>query len=151
MFARARQIGFAFLLASFATAIAGSIFSTQFVVAALEAVGVQIPVGTRLLMTLTDLRILMTMLPAVIACFVPAFLIAGFLSRRLGGPRMAWFAVAGGSALVVELLIIEAQLGLMPIAGARTSAGIALQGVAGVFGGLVYTWLSKPAIAEAKS
>ena len=141
MFARARQLGTAFLFASLVTAVAASVFSTQFVIAALAAVGVDIPFGTRLVMTITDLRILTIFLPATIACFLPAFLLAEFLSRRTGA-RIAWFAVAGGAALVTELMIIEAALGLMPIGGARSTAGMAMQGVAGVLGGVAFARLT---------
>ena len=64
MLVRARQIGLAFLAATLLTAIAASVFSTQFVIAGLTAVNVDIPFGVRLSMTFTDLAILRMLLPA---------------------------------------------------------------------------------------
>jgi hypothetical protein len=142
MLVRARQIGLAFLAATLVTAVAASVCSTQFVIAALVAVNVEIPFGVRLSMTFTDLHILRMLLPAAIACLLPAFIVAEQLSRFVGGRRDVWFAVAGGTAFLAELLIIEAVLGLMPIGGARSGAGMAMQGVAGVLGGIVYARLS---------
>ena len=149
MLPRAAQIAIALLLAALLTAVAASVFSTQFVIAALTAIDVEVPFGVRLSMTFTDLAILMILLPAAIACFVPAFVIAEALARWLGGRRELWFALAGGTALVTELLLIESVLGLMPVGGARTTAGMALQGVAGVLGGVAFSRLAAmPAAGE---
>ena len=142
MLERVAKIGLAFIAASLATGVAASVFSTQFVIAGLGAIDVHVPFGTRLSMTVTDLRMLLILVPSAMACFLPAFVVAAVLSKHVGGSRDAWFVLAGGVALVVELMIIEASLSLMPIAGARTAAGLALQGVAGALGGYVFARLT---------
>jgi len=128
----------AFALAVAAAGVAGSILSTQFVIAALAGIDVAVPFATRLSMTLRDFGILPTLLPAVAACFLPGFLIAGLCARWFGGNRIAWFVIGGASALVAELLIMQAVLGLMPIAGARSTAGLLSFGLAGGLGGWAF-------------
>ena len=133
-----RHAVFAFALAATATSVAASVSSTQFVIAALGGIDVGVPLPTRIAMTVTDLGILKTLLPAVIACFLPAFWLAAIAASAVGANRTAWFVLAGGIALLAELLIIQAVLGLMPVAGARTSPGLFMQGVAGAIGGYVF-------------
>lgn len=139
----------AFAAATAATAVLASVFSTQFVIAGLSGIGVEIPLTTRLVMTITDLAILLVLVPAAAACFLPAFALAGYASHRLGGDRQMWFTLAGAAGLCVELIIIEAVLGLMPVGGARTVPGLAMQTVAGAVGGFVFARLTAaPAAGE---
>ena len=51
--------------------------------------------------------------------------------------------LAGASALVMIHLALELAFGLTPIAVARTAGGLALQGLAGGMGGLVYLYLAR--------
>lgn len=139
----AKIIG-AFIAAVVTASIFASIFSTQFVIAALQDIGVSIPFGTRMSMTLDDLNILQTLLAVVGVCFLVGFLVAGLAQGKLGGNRKIWYLVAGGTALICTLLLMNAVLQLMPVAGARTIAGLLMQGVAGAIGGWVFAWLSKP-------
>ncbi len=134
----------AFAAAVLLTSVLGSVFSTQFVIAGLEGIDVDVPTAARVEMTVADLGILETYLPAVAACFLPGFLIAGLCANRLGGSRYLWYAAAGFSAFVIELKIIEAALALMPIGGARSLAGLGMQGVAGAVGGLAFAFLTRP-------
>ena len=118
--------------------VLASVFSTQFVIAGLQSIDVAVPLPTRLSMTFDDFGILGTLVPAVAACFLPAFLIAGLLWPRVPGGRSLWFVLAGGAALVAELLILQASFDLMPIAGARSTFGLFMQGVAGATGGWAF-------------
>ena len=121
----------AFVLAVLVTAVLGSVFSTQFVLAALQDIGVDTPFPTRLWMTAQDFGILTAMAALVAACFLVGFLVAGFASSKIGGSRKLWFVTAGLSAFIIELLIIRSTLGLMPLSGARTTAGLLAQGISG--------------------
>lgn len=132
----------AFFAAVICTSLLGSIASSQFVLAGLTGLGVEIPLADRLRMTVQDFGILPALSAAVAAAFLPAFVIAAFIGRRFGG-RRACFAAAGAAALVAELLIMEAVLGLMPIAGARSAAGLGALGVAGALGGLTFALLTE--------
>lgn len=134
----------AFIAAVVTASILASIFSTQFVIAGLVDIGVSVPLDTRMSMTVKDLNILQTLLAVVAACFLIGFIVAGLTQRGLGGNRQLWYVIAGGSALVATLLVMNAVLQLMPIAGARTIMGLIMQGVAGAIGGWVFAWLTKP-------
>lgn len=118
--------------------VVASVFSTQFVIAGLQGIDVEVPFLTRLSMTVDDFGILSAMIPALAACFLPGFLVAGLLWPRVPGGRTFWFVLAGGTALVTELLIMQANFDLMPIAGARSTFGLLMQGVAGAFGGWLF-------------
>ena len=131
-----------FVVAILVAGVVGSLFSTQFVLAGLTGLGVDVSIGTRLSMSVTDLRILETLAPAVAAALLPAFVVAAICVRLVGGSRTIWFSVAGASAIVVELLIIASVLGLMPIAGARSTAGLLSQGLAGALAGFAYARLT---------
>lgn len=139
-----------FVAAVVTTGVLGSIASTQFVIAALADINVDVPFLTRLSMTLNDMGILAFFLPAVGACFFVGFLVAGLCSWKIGGSRTAWFVVAGASALLTELFIIENALGLMPISGARTMAGMMSQGVAAAVGGWVFAAVTRSRGSEAQ-
>jgi hypothetical protein len=52
--------------------------------------------------------------------------------------------LAGACALVSTLLLMSWFLQLMPIAGARTTLGLAFQGLAGACGGYVFARVSSP-------
>lgn len=132
----------AFLAAVICTSLLGSIVSSQFVMAGLSDLGVDIPLADRLRMIVQDFGILPALSAAVAAAFLPALAVAGLAGRKLGG-RRAWFAAAGAAALIAELMIMEAVLGLMPVAGARSAAGLGALGFAGALGGLTFALLTE--------
>ena len=138
------RIVVAFVASVLAAGIAASIFSTQFVIAGLQNIGVEIPLATRLSMTFGDLAILQTMAAVILACFLVGFLVAALCRYKLGGSRLLWYVAAGSISLVAALLLLSNVMELMPVAGARTSFGMITQGLAGAIGGFVFTFLSKP-------
>ncbi len=132
----------AFVAATLLTSVLASIFSTQFVIAGLQSIGVDIPFATRISMTVGDLAMLRILLITVAACFLIGFPVAGFCVSKLPGSRTAWFALGGGVALIAALLLLSAAAGGMPVAGARTTAGLLFQGAAGAAGGWCFAWIS---------
>jgi hypothetical protein len=139
---RTFKLAIALLVSAAVTALLASVFSTQFVVAGLQAINVEIPVSTRLSMTAADFGILTVLLPAVLACFLIAFVVAGFCASRLGGSRAGWFTAAGATSLIAELMIMQGVFGVMPVSGARSMAGLLTQGIAGAVGGYLFAWLT---------
>ena len=133
---------FGFVVAVMAATVLASIFSTQFVVAGLQAIGVEIPFGTRVSMTVTDLALLRIYLIMGGTAMLVAFVVAGACARWLRGSRQVWFAAAGFAALTCVLMLVESLLGAMLIAGARSPPGLLSQGVAGAFGGWVFARLT---------
>ena len=128
----------AFVVAVVSATALASIVSTQFVIAGLQGVGVEIPFGTRAAMTLTDLALLRTYVIVAGAAMLVAFPVAGACARWLPGSGPVWYSVAGFAALTCGLMLIESMLGAMPIAGARSLPGLLLQGLGGAFGGWAF-------------
>jgi hypothetical protein len=131
-----------FVMAVIATSLLGSIFSTQFVLAGLQGLGVEIPISDRFSMTLADFGILPAMGILYSICLLAGFLVAGLCAMKIGGSRTTWFVAAGASAVICELLILSALMDLMILAGARTTMGLVAQGVAGGVGGWVFAVLT---------
>ena len=137
-----------FVVAVVAATTLASIISTQFVIAGLQGIGVDIPFGTRVSMTVTDLALLRIYLIMGGAAMLVAFVVAGACTRWLPGSRQVWFSVAGFAALTCVLMLIESMLGAMLIAGARSLPGLLLQGVAGAFGGWTFERLTSARKSE---
>ena len=135
---RAAKFPIAFAMAVLATSVIASVFLTQFVIAELQSIDVDIPLPTRLTMTVTDLQILQIFAPFCAACFAVAFPVAASCARKLPGERRTWFVAAGLLSIVCGLMLLEAVFGFMLLAGARTSFGLASQGVAGAVGGWLF-------------
>ena len=135
------------IAAALTTSVVGSIFSTQSVIASLRSINVDVPLGTRLSMTINDLGILPMLGGLTAICFIIGFTVAALCSRFIGGNRTAWHIVAGATALIATLLIMKAVLLITPIAGARTLLGLLSFGLAGAIGGWVYAKINPKAEA----
>jgi hypothetical protein len=130
----------AFLLAGLVTVVWGSIAQTQFNLAALQALGAEVPVLTRLDTTLQDLVGFGPLYAVmVLSGFLLAFAFAALLSRALPKTRVLWFALAGFSALIVAVRLVDA---LTPppvlIAATRDTPGLLTMAFGGLIGGLLY-------------
>ena len=134
---------FAWLLSACVTTLLCSLISSYFVLAGLAAVGVDISLDDRLAMTLHDLGIFTTLLLVVSASFLIGFMVATLASRWLGGKRLIWLLAAGFSAVICALLLLEVAFQLMPIAGARSTAGLISMGLAGLLGAYVFAHFTR--------
>ncbi len=133
-----RQL-FAFALAVAATAVLGALASTHFVLAGLVDLNVELPLGERLSTYGHDIVGMGPVLALVAAGgFVIAFPVAALAQRWLPRWRAVGYPLAGAAAMLAALLLMEAVLGMMPVAGARSGAGLVMQGVAGAVGGYVF-------------
>ena len=83
-------------------------------------------------------------------CFLIAFPVAALIVRFLPNLRTVGYVAAGGVAILAALYSMEAALATVPIAGARTPAGLVAQGVAGAVGGFVFALLSRRRSQRAK-
>ena len=139
----------AFVAAVLATGVLASIFSTQFVIAALAEVGIEIPFGTRLNMTVTDLPVIQLFGILAIIAFLVAFLVAALCTRFLPGSRQFWFTFGGAVSIVAGLVLLQNLAGNMPMGGARSTLGLLFQGLAGAAGGWLFQRLTQPQEAAA--
>ncbi len=138
-----RPIG-SFFAAVIVAIILGSIASTHFVLAALSDLGIEIPFDDRLSMTLQDIVGIAPLYGAVIgAGLLVAFVAAVFVSKLAPSLRWLVYLVAGGTAVGVTLATLQTVFGgIMPISGARSTAGFLSQIAVGAIAGYVFARLT---------
>ena len=130
------------------TAITGSMIQTQFNLAMIQQLGAPVPVGIRLETTLQDLAgFAPTYALLVAAGFLVALPVSGLLTRLWPLGRVALHALAGGVAIAVALLVMNALLPATVIGAARFPAGIAALSLAGVLGGFLFALWTRPQTA----
>lgn len=132
----------AFLLALVTAYVVGAAAATQAVMSALGRMGVDVSLAVRLDATLHDqVSMFATYAPLLAAALTVGLLVAVLISRFLPGWRRVGYVLAGFVAVIAMHLIMRQVLDLTPVAAARTSAGLLLQGFAGALGGYVF-WLA---------
>ncbi|MFC3853697.1 hypothetical protein ACFOSD_12700 [Salinispirillum marinum] len=134
-----------FVLAVGCTTALGSAVQTQFNLAALAAMDVDIDWAVRWSSTQHDLLYFSPIFAIlVVPGFFFAFLLAGVLARLLSPLRGLIFALAGGSALWVAFWVINTVLPMPTlIAATRTSLGLYSMVLTGVVGGWVFARLTR--------
>jgi hypothetical protein len=142
-----RIIG-AYLLAVLATYVAAAVLATQSVLARLADMGVAVSFADRLATTARDLVGMAPMYGPIIAvALILAFPVAALVLRWRPDWRWFGYPLAGGVALLVVHLALEALLNIVPVAAARSALGLAGQVLCGVLGGWVFLRLG-PASAR---
>lgn len=127
-----------FVLAVLTAEILAALASTQFVLAELGALGIDVPFGDRFAMTVYDIVGMLPLYGTIIAvAFLVALPAAALLARRASRLRVPLFFTAGFVAVITALHVMEVAFGIMPIAGARSLAGLVTQGLAGGLAALV--------------
>lgn len=137
-----KTLGF-FVLAVIAAAALSCFAATQFVLAELGSLGIEVPFSVRITTTIHDILGMGRVM--VVVCFpalLIAFLVAAICTRILPGSRQIWFAFTGLVSILVAISIAESLMGMMPIAGARSMFGLIAQGLAGAVGGWFYAYLT---------
>ncbi|MEM9056050.1 MAG: hypothetical protein AAGD86_01160 [Pseudomonadota bacterium] len=127
-----------FVLAVLVAGALASVASTQFVLHELGKLGVAVSPGDRLAMTVHDVVGMLPLYGGVIAvAFLVALPVAQWLSRRAPQAAGALHFAAGFAALVVALKAMQLSFDITPVAGARSAAGLLVQGLAGGLAALV--------------
>ena len=141
LFFLAKRLG-AWLLSVAVTYLLATLTATQSVVSALTRMGLDIPVGKRLTMTLQDIVGMAGMfLPMVAFALLIAFMTAALLCRWLSRWRLPLYLLAGAVAVVCIHLGLNLAFGITPVAIARSTGGLLLQALAGAAGGFAYLLL----------
>ena len=131
-----------FLVAAIFTYVLASLFHSQFVMAELTKVGVEISFNDRISMSLDDLIGLYPIYATVVmASLLIAFIVANLLIKRLTLPPMRLYFLAGGMGITVALLAMQPILEITLLAGARSTLGFICQSLAGAMGGMVFAYL----------
>lgn len=131
-----------FLIAVIFTFILASLLHSQFVMAELTMVGVNISLNDRLSMSIDDLIGLYPTYGLVIALsLLLAFSIARLISKYVKSPRSVLYFAAGGVGIATALFAMHPILDASLVAGARSGFGIICQSIAGAAGGWVFSYL----------
>lgn len=129
-----------FLAAVLCTHVIASVLATQHVLGRLADMGLGVTPSVRFSSTVHDIIGLgSSYLPLIAIGFLIAFFVAALISRRLPGARVALYVAAGAVAVVAVNLSLSAAFDIIPIASARTTTGLLGQGLAGAFGGLLFS------------
>lgn len=139
---RATGVIVAWLLAVLIATLLGSIAQTQFNLAALAGLGVDIDASTRLRVTGQDLAGFTPLYGAVVAAaYLIALPLAALLTR--GRPRLRpWlYAMAGGLGIIAALLLMTAVMQIAPVAAARTGSGLLTLAACGAIAGWAFATL----------
>lgn len=133
------RTGLAYLAAVLATAALGSVIQTQFNMVALQALGAPVATSERLWATGLDLLRFAPLYAALVAvALLLGFAVAGLLARRWPQRRRGLFMLAGGSAVLTTLVLMNMLLPMTVIAATRFPMAVALLALAGVIGGWLY-------------
>ena len=128
-----------YLLAVVVAYLLATVAATQFVVASLRSMGIDVGLGNRMGMTVQDIAGMAPMfLPMVAFGMLCAFLTAALLCHWWSRWRMTLYLLAGAVALVTIHLTLNLAFGVTPVAVARTSGGMASQALAGAAGAFCY-------------
>jgi hypothetical protein len=132
-----------YLLAVIVGYLLASIVATQSVVSSLAGMGVEVGLSDRLIMTLKDIAGMAALfLPMIAFAYLAAFLIAAMLCRWWALWRTPIYIIAGAAAVITIHLTLNLAFNITPIAVARTTGGLLLQGLAGAVGGYLYILLT---------
>lgn len=139
---RARHVG-ALLLATGVSTVLATVVQTQFNLAEIVALGVDVPLNVRLRTTGEDLLgFTRTMGPIALSTLALALPVATWMARR-SGQRTALCALAGGAGFYAAMALVDA-LSPMPtlIAATRGSVGMLLMALSLAAGGAVFALAS---------
>ncbi|QEI08068.1 hypothetical protein FXN63_21145 [Pigmentiphaga aceris] len=134
----------AFLAAAAVATVLATVVQTQFNLAQITAMGVDVPVALRLRTTGQDLLgFSRTMAPIALCILLLALPVATWIARR-HGHRYLWCSLAGGLGFYAAIAAVDA-LAPMPtlIAATRGSLGMLSMALAMAVGGAVFAFATR--------
>ena len=134
----------AFVAALILTTVLGSLVQTQINLADLQRLGVEISAGVRLDTSLADLLGFTPNLGGILfAGFVPAFLVAGLLSRYWPARRRFWFALAGATAFLTAIAAMQLLFQITAVAAVRHPSGLLALSACAALGAYLFARLTE--------
>lgn len=138
----------AWLFAVIVATVLGSIVQTQFNLAALAGIGVDISAGLRVSTTFSDIFSGFTPtygIYVVAPALLVAFAIAWFVVPLLPGSRMLWFTLAGGLAIGAGIPLVNYLAPVALLIGAtRDVVCLVLMALAGAVAGMEFARIIDP-------
>jgi len=133
----------AWLAAVLVATLLGTIVQTQFNLAALQALSVQVSAATRLQATAHDLVGFSPVYGALVAiALLLALMISGLLARRWPSGRVRLHMLAGFAGVLVMLLLMNALLPVTVIAATRSLPALLLMAACAGLAGWVFARLA---------
>lgn len=130
---------FAWVGAVVVGAVLGSIVQSQFSMAAIASLGVEVTPAEWLGVTVRDLFGFAPVWALVVAVsLLPAFPVAGLVVRRAPDARTGVYFLAGGVGVMCALVIMTSVLPVTPVAAARSPVGMGLMALGGAVGGVAF-------------
>jgi hypothetical protein len=131
-----------FLIATIFAFVLASLFHSQFVMAELTLVGVNISLNDRISMSIDDLLGLYRTYGVVIALsLLLAFGFTQLIMKRVNVSPSILYCLAGGIGVTTALFAMHPILGITLLAGARSTFGLICQSFAGAIGGWVFSYM----------
>ena len=129
----------AYLAGVLVTYAAAAMVHTQFVLASLGAMEVEVPPADRLAATLHDLiGMASSYLPIIAVALAVAYPVAALVIRYRPRWRPLGYSLAGGIAVLAIHVVLYQTFSITPIAAARTTAGLTVQALCGALGGWIF-------------
>lgn len=133
-----------FLLATISCFVLASLFHSQFVLHGLIELGIEIDLMTRISTSFEDMLGLLPTYGAVILISLLAGFTITWLIRKYMFNLSGWlYPLAGAASIAIALLAMQPILNITFIAGAREPLGLAMQSLAGFFGGWAFMYQRK--------
>lgn len=134
----------AFGAALIMTTVLGSLIQTQINLADLQRLGLEISAGVRLDTSLADLQHFTPSLGGILfGGFLPAFLVAGLLSRYWPAKRHFWFALAGATAFLTAMAAMQMLFQITAVAAVRHLSGLVALSACAALGGYLFARLTE--------
>jgi hypothetical protein len=141
----AGRILVAYLVAVLVAYLLGAMAATQSVLASIEGMGVVVTLAERVSTTGKDLIGMFPSYGLIIALALAIALpVATTISRYLPRWRAFGLVSAGVVAIVVPHLLMRELFEITPVAAARTTVGLLVQGLAGGVGGYAFYFMRDP-------
>lgn len=140
-----RRVALAFLAALSFAAAWGSLVQTQFNIHALTALGVAIPFDIRWAVSMQDLIGFGPLYAGIVlAAWLPGFLVAHLLARRMPSGRTALYALAAGVGVIVAIRSVDAVAPMPALIDAtRGLPGLMSMASGSVLGGVIFARLTR--------
>ena len=134
-----RNYSFGFIVAWAVLSLLGIIVCTQFVMAALVNMGVEVPFSLRLATTWHDITNMWPLFGTIFGTgFLIAMLIGTMLTRWIKILPELIYALAGFAAIATTLWAMKLAFQITPIAAARSLTGIIALCLVGALAGYIY-------------
>ena len=141
-----------FFAAAIAAYVLAAMLASKSAMDSIVALGLPISISQRIGAFWHDLFGMATsLLPLIVIAYLIAFLVTGLLTRWWPNLRIVLYIAAGALAIVGIHIALNLTFEITPVAAARTTGGLLMQGVAGALGGYLFARFTQTGNPREKS